>query len=169
LEFADPTREDYASCANFNGPMQTVIAGTDLGIFKASEKLKAMGAKRIIDLPVSAPFHCALMKPVQEKMRELLAPIIFLDTKVPIISNVTAEPEIKGERIRRLLIEQIVSPVKFTECVSYAIAHDLRGDGFLELGPKNTLSTIVKKIDKDLPAWNMDSPNDIKELPIIRN
>ncbi len=168
-EFADSQREDYVSCANFNGPLQTVIAGTRLGVSKAAEKLKAMGAKRIIDLVVSAPFHCALMKPVQQKMRDLFTRVVFSDAKYPIISNVTAEPETKSERIRELLIEQIVSPVKFTECISYAIAHDFVGEGFLELGPKNILSGIVKKIDQSLITRNVEVPDDIKELHIKRN
>jgi len=168
-EFSDSSRKDYASCANFNGPMQTVIAGTRVGVLKASEKLKSMGAKRIIDLAVSAPFHCALMKPVQEKIAALFTSVIFRDASFPIISNVTAESEKNGERIRKLLIDQIISPVKFTQCITYVTKHDFYKDGFLELGPKNTLSSIVKKIDKNLTTWNVDALEDIKELNIKRN
>jgi [acyl-carrier-protein] S-malonyltransferase len=163
-EFKDETRDDYVSCANFNGPMQTVIAGTTLGIKKASEKLKSLGITRIIDLPVSAPFHCALMKPVQRKMTEVLLAIYFADPKFPIISNVSAKIETNGKKIRDLLLAQITSPVRFTDCVMHIKEQGLEGSGFLELGPRNALSGIVKKIDRSFLTLNVDTPEDIAAL-----
>lgn len=163
-DFSDEHSDFYASCANFNGPLQTVIAGTKAGVLKASEKLKTLGAKKIIELPVSAPFHCALMKPVQTKMAEVLSKIEFNDAAFPIISNVTGQQETCGQEIRQLLIKQIVSPVMFTDCVTYIGQHSLNGDGFLELGPKNTLSSIVKKINKDCQTFNIDMPQDIAHI-----
>lgn len=163
-EFADEKSAHYAAVANFNGPLQTVIAGTKEGISTASEKLKSLGAKRIIELPVSAPFHCALMKPVQQKMAEVLMNITFNDAHFPIISNVSAQAETQGPKIRDLLLTQIAHPVRFTGCVQYIKQAHLGGDGFLELGPKNTLSGIVKKIDADAQLANVDALEDVASL-----
>jgi [acyl-carrier-protein] S-malonyltransferase len=164
LEFADEKSASYAICANFNGPLQTVIAGTKKGVLAASQKLKALGARRIVDLPVSAPFHCALMRPAQQKMADVLSSIKFADARFPIISNVSAQAETKGSRIRELLLLQIASPVRFTDCVSDVIKRGLKGDAYLELGPKNTLSCIVKKIDDECTTFNVDALADLAEF-----
>lgn len=160
-EFANVDDESYVSCANFNGPMQTVIAGTTLGIAKASAKLKAIGAKRIIELAVSAPFHCALMKSAQMKMAEVLNAMTFADAAFPIISNVSAKEEREGNKLRELLIEQITSPVKFTDCLLYINSHNLQGEKYIELGPKDVLSGIVKRLEKDTSVSNIDDPSGI--------
>lgn len=160
-EFSDENNPEFASCANFNGPMQTVIAGTAQGIKKASEKLKSIGARRIVELPVSAPFHCALMKPVQKKMSMILSSIPFNTARFPIISNVSAQPETDGDRFRALLLEQIASPVRFTDCIATINQQSLRGDGYLEVGPKNALSGIVKKIEEDCSTLNVDTAHDV--------
>lgn len=155
--------EEYAAVANFNGPGQTVIAGTKAGIAKAAAKLKSLGAKRVIDLPVSAPFHSALMKPVALKMVEVLSAIPFSDAKFPIISNVSAQKEVYGETIKRLLIEQISSPVRFTDCVQYIMDHAPTRN-YLELGPKNVLCGLVKKIDENGILKNVDTHEDGENL-----
>lgn len=160
LEFQDPHSETYVAPSTYNGPAQTVIAGTRLGVERARERLKLAGAKRIIELDVSAPFHCALMKPVQNKLAEILSNINFCDARIPIISNVSAQVETKAFRIKDLLLEQIVRPVRFTQCVNAVINHNLLGRGFIELGPKNTLSGIVKKIDCGISVANIDSLED---------
>jgi [acyl-carrier-protein] S-malonyltransferase len=159
-DFNDLNAEYYAAVANLNGPAQTVIAGTKAGIRHVSEILKKEGAKRIVELEVSAPFHCALMRPVQERMTAVLTPIVFNDTQVPIISNVSANPETKGERIKDLLIEQIASPVRFTECITNLLNKNLDAKGFIELGPKNILSSIVKKIKPEIFIANIDGVDD---------
>lgn len=155
--------DEYAAVANFNGPAQTVIAGTKVGVAKAAAKLKSLGAKRVIDLPVSAPFHSALMKPVAEKMVEVLSAIDFSDAKFPIISNVSAQKELSGETIKRLLIEQIYSPVRFTDCVQYIMDH-ASARNYLELGPKNVLCGLVKKIDENGVLQNIDTYEDGENL-----
>ncbi|HXW60382.1 MAG TPA: ACP S-malonyltransferase, partial [Myxococcota bacterium] len=162
--FSDPNASNYVACANFNGPGQTVIAGTRLGVREATFALKERGAKRVIDLDVSAPFHCALMKPVQEKMAEVLDAISFSDAEVPVISNVSAEPETNGARIKELLLKQIASPVRFSECVSNLIAKKLAGSLFIELGPKNTLAGLVRKIDATTAVFNIDSASDLAKF-----
>jgi [acyl-carrier-protein] S-malonyltransferase len=158
-ELNNPDQEAYAACANFNGPAQTVIAGTKIGIARATELLKLGGAKRIIELDVSAPFHCALMRPVQQKMTDVLDTIKFDNAHIPVISNVSAQPETKGERIKKLLIEQIASPVRFTECVAHILQNNMSSK-FIELGPKNTLSGIVKKIQSQVSTASIDNIDD---------
>jgi len=160
VDFSDVGSANYAAPANFNGPAQTVIAGTKLGVINASMRLKEAGAKRIIQLDVSAPFHCALMKPVQHKMAEVLAHINFRDAKTPIISNVSAQPETCAKRIKSLVLEQIANPVRFTQCVEAIFNNNLLGQGFVELGPKNTLSGIVRKIHPQIFIANIDCVED---------
>lgn len=147
---------DYVACANFNGPAQTVIAGTKSGIDKAVELLKQADAKRVLLLEVSAPFHCALMKPVQHEMAKVLDKIPFNKPRIPFISNVSAQVESDPERIKSLLIDQIVSPIRFTECVA-EILRVLPSPKFIELGPKTVLSGIVRKIDRTLEVQSIDS------------
>ncbi len=161
-----PSRSDYVAAANFNGPLQTVIAGTKEGIEKASVKLKLAGAKRIIELAVSAPFHCALMKPVEQRMTSILDAIQFSDASFPIISNVSAEPETKASRIKALLIEQITKPVRFTECVEKVRTQHLGSDGFIELGPKNALSGLVKKINDAMSIRAIDKMEDLNNFSL---
>lgn len=154
---------DYAAVANFNGPGQTVMAGTKSGLIKASAKLKSLGAKRIIDLPVSAPFHSALMKPVAEKLAEVLAKISFKDAQFPIISNVNAKAETKGEVLKELLLLQVASPVRFTDCVNF-VKNNYQNEKYLELGPKNVLSGLTKKIDEQAILINVDTKDDFLKL-----
>ncbi|MCA9508288.1 MAG: ACP S-malonyltransferase [Myxococcales bacterium] len=163
-EHSEKTDDEYAACANFNGPLQTVIAGTKEGVQKVCEKLKAAGAKRVVELMVSAPFHCALMKPVQQRMTAVLDGIKFSDAQFPVVSNVSAQPEKAKERIKSLLIEQIISPVRFSECIATASQLNAHNKTFIEFGPKNTLSGIVKKIDKESLIYNIDSFNDLETL-----
>lgn len=163
-EFINEDSETYASCANFNGPLQTVIAGSRLGVMKAQEKLKSLGAKRVIELPVSAPFHCALMKPVQQKMQLVLDDIHFSNASFPIISNISAQKETDGTVIKSLMLQQIANPVRFTHCVSYIEDNNLYEDGYLELGPKNSLCGIIKKINRDSITANVDDVADISKI-----
>lgn len=153
---------DYAAVANFNGPEQTVIAGTVTGVLKASDKLKSMGAKRVIELSVSAPFHCALMAPVAEKFSEVLSNITFNDAKFPIVTNVGAVAETKAEVLRNLLLLQIANPVRFTDCINF-IKNHVSYDGYIELGPKTVLCGLVKKIDSK-PLNNLDDLEDLQKF-----
>ncbi len=157
---------NYAAVANFNGPWQTVIAGTKAGVAAAGAELKLAGAKRVIELDVSAPFHCALMAPVKQRMKAVLDSISFTDAKFPVISNVSAQPETSGSRIKQLLIDQIDSPVRFTECIENLWSKNLMGDGFIEIGPKNILSGMVKKIIENVEIANIDSLEDLDKFGI---
>lgn len=154
IEESGHSQADYVAAANFNGPLQTVIAGTKSGVAKASVKLKSAGAKRIIELLVSAPFHCALMKPVQQRMAVVLDGIAFNNPNFPIISNVSAQAETHADKIKTLLIEQIIKPVRFTECIETILSSG--STSLVEVGPKNTLAGLVKKMS-DVRVQSIDN------------
>jgi [acyl-carrier-protein] S-malonyltransferase len=155
-EFANESQKNYAAVANYNGPLQTVIAGTIFGVSEAQKKLNSLGAKRIIELNVSAPFHCALMKPAQKQMADMLRSISFNEPKFPIVSNVSANSETEAQNLRNLLIEQITKPVRFTTCVNF-IKKSYPLATFIELGPKNILTGIIKRMNENNQALNVDS------------
>jgi len=137
------------SAANFNSPEQTVIAGSAACVSKAGEILKAAGAKRVLPLPVSAPFHCALMKPAEEKLAPYLAAATFRPLSIPIVTNVdaleTTDPEVARESLRR----QICFPVRWVESVRRLAS---LAPSALECGPGTVLAGLAKRIAKDWPV-----------------
>ncbi|MBM4282553.1 MAG: ACP S-malonyltransferase [Deltaproteobacteria bacterium] len=133
----------YVACANFNGPEQTVIAGTTKGVEAASAALKAKGARRVLPLPVSAPFHCRLMAPVQPRLDDVLAGVAFRAPAFPVVTNVEATPNADAARIRPLLVEQVTAPVRFTEIAAFLVSAGVTT--FVEVGPGKTLVGIVKR------------------------
>lgn len=140
---ATTTDDAYVACANFNGPDQTVIGGTVKGVEAATAALKARGAKRLLPLPVSAPFHCALMAPVKPRLDEVLAKATFTKPRFPIVSNVEAVANDDATRIRSLLVEQVTAPVRFTEIAGFLIEHGV--STFVEVGPGKALVGMVKR------------------------
>jgi [acyl-carrier-protein] S-malonyltransferase len=144
-EAAEATGE-IVSAANFNSPEQTVIAGSAAGVAKAGELLKAKGAKRVLPLPVSAPFHCALMKPAEEKLAPFLAAAAFRPLAIPVVTNVdakeTSDPEVARESLRR----QICSPVRWVESVTRIAT---LATSAVEVGPGTVLAGLAKRIAKD--------------------
>jgi [acyl-carrier-protein] S-malonyltransferase len=140
--------------ANYNGPEQTVIAGSTKGIEAATAALKAAGAKRVMPLPVSAPFHCALMAPVKPRLDDVLARVTFAAPKMPIVTNVEAKASSDASRIRGLLVDQVTSPVRFTEIVQFLFAQGV--DTFVEVGPGKVLSGIVKRMNKEAKLFNVE-------------
>ena len=145
--------------ANDNCNGQVVVSGDKKVIEILYENLKKK-KKRGILLPVSAPFHCSLMKSAAEKMKEKIENTNFLEPKPNIISNVTAKEEKDVNRIKPLLIDQITSRVRWKESVDYMIKQGVKD--FLEIGPGKVLSGLVKKINKDLKISNINSTEDIK-------
>jgi [acyl-carrier-protein] S-malonyltransferase len=150
---------DPVQLANLNCPGQIVISGSKAGVEKAGQLAKERGAKRVIPLEVSGPFHSSLMKPAAGKLQEVLNGIATHDAKIPVIANVTAEPVVKKEEISRLLIEQLYSPVRWEESVQTMIA--LGVDTFIEIGPGKVLSGLVKKIDRNV---RVHAVNDLETL-----
>jgi [acyl-carrier-protein] S-malonyltransferase len=145
--------------ANDNSNSQVVVSGKKTAIEILSENLKKKRKKGIL-LPVSAPFHCSLMKKAAENMKDKIENTNFLKPKPNIISNVTAKEEIDVNRIKPLLIDQITSRVRWRESVDYMIKQGVKD--FLEIGPGKVLSGLVKKINKDVKVSNIDCIEDIK-------
>ena len=146
--------------ANDNAPGQVVISGTAATVARAGEIAKTKGAKRAMPLAVSAPFHCPLMKPAADKMREALAQVTIRPPAVPIVANVTAAEVSEPETIRRLLVEQVTGRVRWRESV--ASFRNLDVDTVVEAGGSKVLIGMVKRIDKDLATIALDSPADIE-------
>ena len=145
---------EAVQAVNFNCPGQIVIAGATKAVEKATEALKAAGAKRAIPLPVSAPFHSTLMKPAAERLKEVLDKIEFRDAKFPVVANVTAEPVVKAEEIRALLVKQAASPVKWEMSMRNMIRDGI--DTYVEVGPGKTLTGFTRKIDRAMNALNVE-------------
>ena len=145
---------EAVQAVNFNCPGQVVIAGATNAVDKAMEALKAKGAKRAIPLPVSAPFHSTLMKPAAERLKEVLDKIEFRDAKLPVVANVTAEPVVKAEEIRALLVKQAASPVKWEMSMHRMVKDGF--DTFVEVGPGKVLTGFTRKIDRELNALNVE-------------
>lgn len=139
--------------ANLNCPGQIVISGTAEGVKLASERAKDHGAKRAIPLSVSGPFHSSLMCPAATKLGVELAMIPLREPKVPIIANVTAKPVESADEIRKLLIEQVTAPVRWEESIRTML--DLGVDTFIECGPGNVLSGLIKKIDRSVTTYSV--------------
>ncbi len=137
-------RETGTEVANFNGPAQIVISG---GVKEIEDAIKLAGENKIkaILLPVNRPFHSSLMKPMLQEFKKVIAPIEFKNPVTPVILNVTGRPSVSGTVIKRSLIEQPASPVRWDKSVNWALAHG--ADTFLEFGPKDTLTGLLKRID----------------------
>jgi [acyl-carrier-protein] S-malonyltransferase len=132
--------------ANLNCPGQIVISGSQKGVEEASVKAKEAGAKRVIPLDVSGPFHSSLMKPAAERFEAVLEDISVKDAGIPVIGNVTAEPMTEADEIKKRLIEQLYSPVLWEDSVGKML--ELGVDTFIEIGPGKVLSGLVKKVDR---------------------
>jgi [acyl-carrier-protein] S-malonyltransferase len=144
------------SPANYNDPNQTVIAGEAPAVARAGEELKKAGARRIMPLPVSAPFHSALMEPVKRELEPVLRGITWSQPAVPVVSNVEARANRDVARIVPLLVEQVSAPVRWIECV-HEMAR-LGGVRMIEVGPGNVLSGLVKRIDKAIEVHHVSDP-----------
>jgi len=134
--------------ANFNSPGQVVISGKKEAVEAAGIKLKEKGAKRIIPLAVSAPFHCPLMQPAADNLKAELEKIEIKDILIPVVANVTADYVTKGSEIRELLYKQVTSPVLWEDSVKKMVADGVTS--FIEVGAGNVLAGLIKKIDKSV-------------------
>lgn len=144
--------------ANLNGADQIVISGTAEGVAAACDAARAAGAKRAFPLAVSAPFHCSLMKPAAERLAPDLAAASWRELRFPVFANVTASPYPSEREAAGLLFRQIVSPVRWEECV-----RGMRAAGvgaFLEVGPGKVLSGLARRIDRDAPTAAFCAPSD---------
>jgi [acyl-carrier-protein] S-malonyltransferase len=153
-EAAAKETNEVVSPANLNSPEQTVISGSAAGVARASELAKEKGAKKVVPLQVSAPFHCALMQPAQERLAEVLNKIEVKDPRFAIVSNVTADVTRRGGRERDLLIEQVTAPVRWVDSMRRMV--DAGASTFVEVGPGKVLSGLLRQIDRALKCVNVE-------------
>jgi [acyl-carrier-protein] S-malonyltransferase len=148
--------------ANFNSPQQTVVAGDAAAVEIACNRAREMGAKRTVPLPVSAPFHCALMEPAASKLEFELQRLRFCDASPPVVTNVEAEPNADAARIPGLLRAQVTAPVRFSEMV--ARMKSLGVERFLEVGPGRVLSGLIARIERRARRANFSSLAELDEV-----
>jgi [acyl-carrier-protein] S-malonyltransferase len=155
--------QNIVSAANFNSPEQTVISGEAPAVERAAALCKERGAKRVVMLQVSAPFHCALMQPAQDRLAELLRATEFATPKVPVIVNVDARPVMDGGALREALIRQVTGAVRWVESMKLLIAEGTTT--FVEVGPGKVLSGLMRQIDRGQACVNVeDGPSLEKAL-----
>jgi len=159
---AEAAQGQVVSPANLNGAGQVVIAGTKDAVARASEAAKAMGAKRAIPLPVSAPFHCALMQPAQDRLAPELRAVAAHDPRVPIVANVDAQPKRDRAAAIEALVQQIASPVRWESVVQRLASEGVTT--YVEVGPGNALSGMVKRIHREATVLNIEKPDDLAAI-----
>jgi [acyl-carrier-protein] S-malonyltransferase len=156
---AEAADGQVVSAANLNGAGQIVIAGDADAVARAGQRAKAMGARRVLPLPVSAPFHCALMKPAEDRLAPELRALRVRDPQIPIVANVDAEPKRTAAAAVEALVDQIVSPVRWE-----AVVHRLASEGvttYVEVGPGTVLSGLVRKIHRGAAVAAFGGPEDL--------
>jgi len=154
------------SPANYNEPNQTVIAGEAGAVAEAGLRLKEAGAKRVLPLPVSAPFHCALMEPVKARLEAVLRAVAWNEPSVPVVTNVEAKANRETARIVPLLVEQVTAPVRWIEIVQ-EIAR-LGVTRVVEVGPGTVLGGLVRRIEKGVEVHSVSDPDSLaKTLAVI--
>jgi [acyl-carrier-protein] S-malonyltransferase len=140
--------------ANLNSPNQTVISGAAAAVEKAAALCKARGARRAVMLPVSAPFHCALMQPAQEEVARVLAALSMHDPQIPVAANVTGSLVTTADAARDALIHQVTGAVRWVDCMQALKAAG--ADLFIEVGPGKVLCGLLKQIDPELKSLNVE-------------
>ena len=155
--------KEFVAPANYNSIGQVVISGVKYAVERAAELAKKAGAKRVVLLDVSAPFHSKLMTSAVEQMKSVLDSINFLEFKIPMISNFNAKKFDDKFKVKDLLLDQLTSPVLWHQSVSY-LNSKLGVDEFLEVGPKNVLSGLIKRIAKDSTVGNFGEKADLEKI-----
>jgi [acyl-carrier-protein] S-malonyltransferase len=151
---AEAAEGQVCSAANINSPTQVVIAGDTAAIDRAIGLLKDRGARRAVKLNVSAPFHCALMLPAQERLAADLDRIVFRDLVTPVVTNVDAQAINRAGEARDVLVRQVSQPVRWLASVEFLISQGVQT--FVEVGPGKVLSGLVRQIDRDLRCVNVE-------------
>lgn len=144
---------EIVSVANINAPGQIVIAGTKTAVDRAIGVAKQRGVRRALPLPVSAPFHCELMKPAEERLRPVLESAHLKDLRLSLVSNVDASPIGTATAVRNALLRQVASPVRWVESIEKMIAMGVRR--FVEIGPGNVLTGLIRRIDSSVELINV--------------
>jgi len=148
--------------ANINGAGQVVIAGATAAVERAGARAKALGARRVVPLPVSAPFHCALMKPAEERLAPELRALSIHDPRIPVVANVDALPKRDGAAAIDALVRQVSAAVRWEDSVRCLASEGVRA--YVEVGPGAVLSGLVRKIQRDARVANLDTPADLEAI-----
>lgn len=148
--------------ANLNTPVQTVISGAAAAVDAAAMAAREQGARKVVTLRVSAPFHCSLMQPAQEGLRPVLDAIDFADAAFPIVVNVDACPLSKGGPLREALVRQVTGAVRWTESIQQLVASGV--DQFIEVGPGKVLSGLLRQIDRSLKSFHCEDTQSLEAL-----
>ena len=157
---ADAAQGEVCATANDNASGQVVVSGNKSAVERAVDLAKEAGAKRAMLLNVSAPFHCALMKPAADRMAEELAAVAIAPPRLPLVANVTASQVSDPETIRGHLVEQVTGMVRWRESVSYMAAQGV--ETLVETGSGKVLSGLNRRIDRSLTSVNLETPDDIE-------
>jgi [acyl-carrier-protein] S-malonyltransferase len=161
----EASQGEVVSAANLNGAGQIVIAGAAAAVARASERAKALGAKRAVPLQVSAPFHCALMKPAEVRLTPELRAVTASDPRIPVVANVDAEPKRTAAASIDALIKQIASPVRWEDVVRRLASEGVTR--YVEVGPGKALSGMIKRIAAGATIHNVEGPDDLATLASI--
>jgi [acyl-carrier-protein] S-malonyltransferase len=159
---AEAAQGEVVSPANFNSPGQIVVAGHTGAVNRAIEIAKAKGFRKAMLLPVSAPFHCALMQKAAERLAETLQPVQVNPLATPVVTNVEAKPNSDASRVKPLLVEQVCAPVLWDQIVQQIIAAGVTN--FVEIGPGKVLAGLVKRINKETVSFNVQDVAGVKAL-----
>lgn len=159
---AEASGDEIVAPANFNGGGQIVIAGSKRAVERAMVLAKERGAKRVLDLPVSAPFHCPLMKPAAEGLEALLRDVAVQPLKIGVVTNVEAEVNWRSDRVKVLLVEQAIRPVRWEQSVRKLDELGVRQ--MIEVGPGKVLKNLIKRIEPAMTVENFDIPEDLSKV-----
>jgi [acyl-carrier-protein] S-malonyltransferase len=155
--------DEVCSVANLNSPVQTVISGSAAAVGRAMELAGEAGARRVIPLAVSAPFHSPLMAPARAGLEPSLAAVEFRKAAVPVVTNIDARPSVKADAVRDALARQVDGPVRWVESVQWMV--DEGGvEAFVEIGPGAVLTGLIRRIARGVPAINIANPEDLEKL-----
>lgn len=158
----EASSEGLVSPANYNCPGQIVISGNKKAVQLAARLASEAGAKRITELKVSAPFHCALLEPVEARLSDRLEQITINKPAVPVVFNVSARAESEPERIKNNLVNQVSNPILWEHSIRALIKLGI--DTFVGLGPGNSLSRLMKRIAPDYKAYAIETVEDVKQI-----
>lgn len=164
---AEAAEGDVVSPANMNGAGQVVIAGSKDAVARAGDRAKALGAKRVVPLSVSAPFHCALMKPAENRLAPELRALVTAEPRVPIVANVDAEPKRTAASAVEALVAQVSSPVRWEDVVRRLASEGVTT--YVEVGPGSVLSGLVRKIHRDATVMAFGTPDDLAQIEALRS
>ena len=155
----EAAQDQVVSPANLNAPGQIVIAGASEAVQRAGERAKELGARRVRRLPVSAPFHCALMQPAQDRLERDLRALVVSDPAVPVVANLDAEPKRDAAAAISALVDQVTAPVRWEQVVLRLASEGV--DTYVEVGPGAVLSGLIRRIDRNARLLSVADPDGV--------